>query len=328
MKKFIFGVITYNHEKYVVEHLESIKYLIETHGRNRGFKLVLADDGSKDRTVDYVNAWLKHNEGLFKEVVILADGINRGTCINYTNIWEHIDSPLFKITAGDDVYSFENIFEEAETLGPFQYKSGFPVLLIDGEIIKSKSLSFHTVATDVLFSKRSFGDRLTDISVMNTPNLLYPKTFVEDKSVFEFVRKFKVTEDYPMMIKIAENYSDVTFTQLSKVFVYYRRTSGSTYLIKNVDFNIDKIELFKYLIKSEKNQFKSLLLRNRLWCYKSQNRLIKVLMNTNYYVYVLRIIMNIISIAKRKHEMVIKNDLHKLHYNKIFNLSKSFLSLK
>lgn len=326
MEKFIFGIITYNHEKYIIEHLESIKFLILAHGKNLSFKLVLADDGSKDNTVVVAKRWLEQNKDLFNELVVIADGINRGTCTNYTGIWEHIDSPFFKITAGDDVYSFVDIFAVAR-MSPTDYVSGMPLLLVGDEILQSKSVVFHTLVTKHIFKGKSFKSRLSEISVMNTPNLFFPLKFVTNSRIFEFIRRFKVTEDFPMMVKVAEEYPETGFQQLNEVIVYYRRTSGSTYLIREVDFNNDKVILFKHLIDSEKSAIKRVLLRNRLWCYQATNPLIKKLLNINYYIYLMRMVLTIPSILSEYRRLNTFRDAHQTHYNVILTNSSRYLEM-
>lgn len=325
-KKFIFGVITYNHENYIIEHMESIKYLILTYGEGMSFKLVLADDGSKDRTVEFLKSWLDKNKNIFDEVVIIADGINRGTCVNYTNLWPHIDSNLFKITAGDDVYSFVNLFEQAERLEKFDYISGMPLLLIDGEIVESKSTIFHTLATKYIFKKKPFRTRLQEISVMNTPNLLYTVKFIYNKQIENFIKSYKVTEDLPMMVKVTEEYRDVSFLQLNEVLVYYRRTSGSTYLIRENDFNTDKVVIFKHMIKNERRFFNRLLLKNRLHCYESKSKWLKKLFNLNYYLYLYRLLLNLPRVVWSFTQYNSDHHLHQLHYEKIKTLAAQDLS--
>jgi hypothetical protein len=317
MKKFVFGVITYNHEKYIIEHLESIKYLIESYGKNFYFKLVVADDGSNDLSIVLINLWLEQNKYLFKEVKILADGVNRGTCINYTNLWSHIDSPLFKITAGDDVYSYVNLFKIAEDLNHFDYISGVPLLLVDGEILSSWSTIFHTFATKYIFLKKDFKDRLSEISVMNTPNLIYSFRFIRSKAISDFIRKFKVTEDFPMMVKVAEEFQNVKFHQLDEVLVYYRRTTGSTYLVREDDFSLDKLAIFNYLLKNEKTWFKRFLLSNRVWCYKSKNFFLKRCLNLNYFIYSIRVGISFFQILSKIRNTDLNLTFHQNHYREL-----------
>lgn len=324
-KKFIFAVITYNHSKYIVEHLESIKYLILKYGNGYQFKLVVADDGSKDNTVAVINSWLSKNSNLFFEIVIEADGINRGTCANYTNLWRHINCDLFKVTAGDDVYSFLNLIKEAENLKDNDFISGFPLLLIDGEIKKSKSTIFHMIVTDVIYKNKKFMNRMKQLSVINTPSLFYNLKFLKDKNLFDFIRGFKVTEDYPMMVKIAETYENIKFKQSDNVYVYYRRTAGSTYLVRGSDFDNDKLKVFHEMLSHENSFIGKLLLKSRISCYLSNNPLYKKMFNLNYYVYLFRIVGNLLTVMKRYSELRIDESMHKLHYFHIKTESEKFI---
>lgn len=324
-KKFIFAVITYNHGEYIVEHLESIKYLILKYGDGYQFKLVVADDGSKDNTIDIIKQWLSKNETLFFEVVIEADGVNRGTCINYTNLWKHINCELFKVTAGDDVYSFLNVIKEAEGLKENDFISGFPLLLIDGEIKKSKATIFHMIATDVIYKNRKFIERMKQISVINTPSLLYNSKFLKDRRLFDFIRSFKVTEDYPMMVKIAETYDDIKFKQADEVFVYYRRTAGSTYLVRGSDFDNDKLKVFNEMLSNENTLLGKFLLKNRIKCYLSDNLLYKKMFNFNYYLYLLRIVACSLILIKRYLKVRVDVDMHKAHYLYLRSESRKYL---
>ena len=104
-------MLSYNHENYILEHLESIKFQIKNFGAKYSIDLIIADDGSKDNSVYLAKLWISKNRFLFRSVSFTGKSINVGTCINYTNTWKKIKTTSFKITASDDVYSKENIFK-------------------------------------------------------------------------------------------------------------------------------------------------------------------------------------------------------------------------
>lgn len=244
---FTFAVLVYNHSDYIVEHLESIKYQINTYGQGLNVKLVLSDDGSKDNSVELIESWIKYNDGLFCDVCIIGDGTNRGVGHSYTSMWEHIGSESFKLLAGDDIYSFENVFQMSEYLEDNEFVTGLPLLLVDGEIIQSKALIMNIYATQHIYEKASFLSKIKNINVINTPSLIYQNKFIQSQETLEFIRKFRVTEDFPMMAHLASTYQKIKFLTLGKVYVYYRRTSGSIYLVANDKYNQDKDDVFKYL---------------------------------------------------------------------------------
>lgn len=313
-KKFVFAVFTYNHAKYILEHLESIKFIINNYGDGYEFKLVLGDDGSKDNTVQLVRFWLSLNEKLFSEVIIQADGKNRGTCANYTNLWKHIDSDLFKVTAGDDVYSNFNILAVAEKLKQRDFVSGIPLILEEGRLKRSRSLIFHLMAADIIYRSQSLLHRMKRICVVNTPSLFYHLKFLKDQDLYEFIRKFRVTEDFPMMVRIAETYPIVKFEQTTDVYIYYRRTSGSTYIIRGSDFANDKVDVFNHLSDLMDSVFDKILVKNRLFCFLNGSLLVRRLLNISYYIYVLKVLKSFIPIAKNYVAVDIDEQSHILHY--------------
>ncbi|WP_151798774.1 hypothetical protein [Acinetobacter bereziniae] len=69
MKSFSFLILAFNHEKYIIEHLESIKFLVEMHAENIEVDLIINDDKSTDDTVFLINQWLQLNDILFINVV-------------------------------------------------------------------------------------------------------------------------------------------------------------------------------------------------------------------------------------------------------------------
>lgn len=324
-KDFTFSIITFNHELYIIEHLESIKYLIENFGSNYNFKLIVADDGSRDQTLVLVNHWLSAHTDLFVDKKILGDGTNNGTCFNYTRLWPLIESELFKITAGDDVYSCVNIFEEVEKFKHNDLFSGLPLLLIDGKIHESRSTIFHILASDVIYRGKKFIERIRGVSSINTPSLFCNKKLLHNKELFEFINSYRVTEDFPMMAKIATSYEYVKFSQSHEIYIYYRRTSGSTYLIRGSDFDLDKLQTFNHLLTNERNSLERAILKNRIFCYKLNNKILKKLLNIGYYIYLFRIVYNLMPIYRSYLQVHPNISAHAAHYGMIAKKSSDFI---
>ncbi len=111
MDKFTFSVITYNQEKYIGLHLESIKYLVVNYGMNIDVSLCVHDDSSQDNTVNETYRWLEKNRGLFSSVDVVVNEKNMGICANYQRALRNIKSKYYKISAGDDIYCDVNIFK-------------------------------------------------------------------------------------------------------------------------------------------------------------------------------------------------------------------------
>ena len=316
MNNFTFVVFSYNHQEYILEHLESIKYQIETYGADRNVDLILADDGSKDSTVEFTNRWISINSTLFTRVIILADRENIGTCYNYTKSWSYIKSNLFKITAADDVYSMVNIFDFSEKIEEYDILSGMPVLLIDGKIQHSTSMLFNIWASFLIY-KGNFLRRMQKLSSTHTPSLFFNKRILALSGIVDFIRKFRVVEDFPMQVKIALDMQPLKFHQTNEVIIYYRRTKNSIFLVRENDFNRDKVNTFKYLISCESNLLRRLLLRNRIFCIYIKNKFFRIIFNFNYILYFLDIISILPKILSKSKNFSSKTEEFQKHYDLI-----------
>lgn len=292
VNNFTFIVLTYNHANYILEHLESIKYLVMNYGNGIAVDLIVADDASRDDTIRLAAYWLKENSHLFGKATIQSDGINRGTCKNLTRAIECLTTDYCKITAGDDMYSYENIFVAAKKVDGMDIISGLPLNLIDGVINNAGFDIFNLFATNIVYEKSPYLKRLKGIGFFNSPSVIYSVPALLNKEVLEFVNLFSVTEDYPLQIKIAELYRPLKFAQIDKIFVYYRRTAGSAYLIKNTEFSRDKKDILRYLMGVDSGVLSRFLLANRLFCFDLKNRYLKLILNLNIYVYAIRILLN------------------------------------
>lgn len=317
INNFTFIVLTYNHTSYILEHLESIKYLILTHGDGIVIDIVIADDASRDNTVALTEFWLEQNSYLFRKVAVLSDGINRGTCKNLTHALENLVTDYCKITAGDDVYSYENIFLECKKIDGNHIISGFPLNLINGSIVNTRFELFNLFATNIIYEKSPYLTRLKRINFFNSPSIIYAASALLNKDITSFVDRYSVTEDYSLQIGMAEVYKPLKFVQVEKIFVYYRRTGNSTYLVKNTEFSRDKVALFNYMIQLESNILEKLLLRNRLFCYNLKSKYLKKVLNLNFYLYGFGILKNIILILKKIKRFDAKLDSHQTHYDAI-----------
>ena len=73
---FAFLVVTYNHQDYILEHLESIKYLVQTYGTAWDVDLIVNDDASRDQTRTLVDRWLAVHTPMFRHVRTLYNDKN------------------------------------------------------------------------------------------------------------------------------------------------------------------------------------------------------------------------------------------------------------
>ena len=78
MKEFTFAAITYNHSDCIIEHLESLKKLVQKYGRVYLNNLIISDDASKDNTVELAKKWIEQNRSLFNDAKVPCQEKIRG----------------------------------------------------------------------------------------------------------------------------------------------------------------------------------------------------------------------------------------------------------
>ena len=320
---FTFVILTYNHENFILEHLESIRHQIESYGDNWNFNIVIADDNSKDGTIKIVNSWLNVNSKLFIGVVVLENSINKGTCTNYINTWKEINTLYFKVLAGDDLYTYENIIDFSKKTNKYHFISGVPLLLEDQNLSIPKSLILNMIATSEMY-KKNIGIAMRSFSAINTPSLVYPKKILALNGLSEFINQFDVVEDFPMQIKVCELCEPAEYFLSDKVYVYYRRTTNSTYIIVNDRFLKDKTKQFEYLISKQKSLFKKILLKNRIKCLHIKNPVLRFIFNLNTYIYFFKFFLHIPKILLKYKKNQINLEAHRKYYNEILDNVEAF----
>jgi glycosyltransferase involved in cell wall biosynthesis len=321
---FAFLVLTYNHQNYILEHLESIKYLVQTYGADLDIDLIINNDCSKDKTQELVNQWLKINAVIFRNIKTINNPVNLGTCLSVNNMLDCVVADRCKITAGDDVYSYENIFELTQHGSDIAMMSGRALYLYGDSIQIDRLSDALTTMTQVVYRDNSLIHRFKHFSYNNAPNILYAKECVLHSNVREYLQKFDVTEDWPLQIEIARQFPDKRLQLINKVLVYYRRTEGSTFIVANKRFINDKNKIFDDLIVNEKNIFERIRLKSRKFCFNLETKVLKKILNIDLYLFVLISLIKIGIIYLSHREIRINLNTHKKHYLKIKQRAQNF----
>lgn len=314
---FAFLVITYNHQAYIVEHLESIKFLVLSYAEGIDVDLIVNDDCSRDQTCSLIDGWLDINVDIFRRIEKIYNSKNIGTCASVNNMLSLVNTDRCKLTAGDDVYSFENIFELSKTNQDVAMLSGRVLYLVDNGLMINKMHNNMATATQIVYSDDTLLHMLKHFSYINTPNLLYSTKYLLKPTVREFLTKFKVTEDFPLQIAIARQFPEGKYLLIDEVFVYYRRTSGSTYIVANDSFVLDKNLIYKNLIENEASWLERVRLLVRKFCFNSGKPWINRLLNIDFYAFVFSYLFNFLRIVARGRGVDMKLDKHREHYARI-----------
>tara|TARA_B100000963_G_scaffold361702_1_gene398807 strand:+ start:6905 stop:7912 length:1008 start_codon:yes stop_codon:yes gene_type:complete len=314
---FAFMVLTYNHEDYILEHLESIKYLINSFSKNIDVDIIINDDCSKDDTCYLIDQWLKINKDLFRYTETIYNRTNLGTCESVKNLISKLKADNCKLTAGDDVYSYENIFELSMFKSDIAMLSGRALFLYGDNLMFDRASNILATATQIIYKKDSLLHRFKHFSYNNAPNILYSRNCLTNSEVLLHLDQFDVIEDWPLQIAIARQFPILKFELIDKVLVYYRRTQGSIFIVANDRFKKDKESIYNDLIKKEQNLIERIRLTSRKLCFKTDNRVINKLLNLDFYLFGISFLLNLFKIFQKEKTLAISVDPHQKHYSEI-----------
>lgn len=314
---FAFLVLAFNHQNYILEHLESIKYLVQTHGTEWDVDLIVNDDFSRDQTCTLIDRWLAVNATIFRHVKTLYNSKNLGTCTSINNMLCYMVADRCKLTAGEDVYSFENIFELTDHSPDTAMLAGRVLYLLGDELNVNRFNNTLATATQAIYQRDPLLHRFKHLSYNNAPNMLYATECLMNPKVREFLQRFDVVEDWPLQVAIAREYPMRRLTLIDKVLVYYRRTPGSTYIMANQRFMKDKLRLYTDLIQHETNSWERLRLKSRRYGFKSQNRWVNKLLNLDWYLFLLASATRVSKLYPQGPNLKLLVKAHKQHYAEI-----------
>lgn len=314
---FAFLVATFNHQDYILEHLESIKYLVQTHGAGWDVDLIVNDDCSHDQTRTLVDRWLSIHARMFRHIKTLYNPKNLGTCASVNNMLTHMVADRCKLTAGDDVYSFENIFELTRYESDTAMVSGRALYLLGNKLGLDRMANTLATATQAIYQNDSLLHRFKHLSYNNAPNMLYATECLLNPKVLGYLQHFDVVEDWPLQVAIAREYPRRRIVLIDIVLVYYRRTPGSTYIVANQRFVKDKLQIYDDLIQNEASPWERLRLKSRRYCFESQNRWINKLLNMDWYLFLFACATRALKIYKKETTMGMSVEAHQHHYARI-----------
>lgn len=225
MKSFTFVAFTYNQEKYIIQHLESIKYQIENFGKEIDCYFLLCDDCSTDKTAYFCKKWVAEHKDLFKNVEFIIQDRNGGIVNNYLTALKNIKTNKFKILGGDDLYFKNNIF---------YFNDKYDVVLTpvldfdDNSNIKKMDMRYYNI---FLYKQSKKEDLQLFISkylkytdVIYTPGVFYNRVYDINK-VIDALKNYKFIEDYPFW-KYLFSIPDLSIFVKTKPLILYRCDVG------------------------------------------------------------------------------------------------------
>lgn len=253
MNEFTFVVLTYNHEKYIIDNLNSIKELVKKYGSNKEIDLIISDDCSKDKTTFAAQEWIKNNRSFFKNCKIITTKSNSGIVRNLLNAVNNVRTRDFKFIAGDDSFRLENIFYLYENI---MYKNDNNNLILSpvtpfGTSGKEYSDFYYDEYRFVKYwnDKKKLTMLLKINNYLQAPGVFIPGNYLRDKNLQNFLLGFKNIEDYPLWYYLIVKKKVPVLTDDTS-YINYRLGSGITTnenIKKKSGYNTELDEIHKKL---------------------------------------------------------------------------------
>jgi glycosyltransferase involved in cell wall biosynthesis len=246
-------VLSYNSKKTILETLESIK--AQTYGN---IELIIADDGSKDNSIETCREWISENSGRFVRTAIITTTINTGIPANCNRGIHASNGEWIKLIAGDDLL-FPNAIEII--VNEINADANNEKLAYHGKLIEFQdnpnNINFSdewSNSENYIFNQASTTtNEQFKILLRHCP--ISAATAVINRTVFEkvgyFDERFKFWEDRPMWLKMTSNGIKLHF--IKGFIVKYRRHAYSVQQNK-------KNSLFSLTVKSKDEAFKEVIL--------------------------------------------------------------------
>lgn len=234
-------ILTYNHEKYIRQALESVCLQVV----DFKFKVIVADDCSNDRTKDEIKSFKSNN-------IIQIDDIyatkNNGILQNALNIFNKIEGEYVALLDGDDYWNFPN-------------KLQLQVDFLDSNNEYSGCFHDTAIISDKLSSEILFANAQKYSEVYHYKKSIYPADVIKRLILptsslvlrTSFLKKIDLTlfkDDYSLDWKlICLAISNSKFFYFDQIMSVYRNHINGISKSENIQFHKSHIDFLKLLTK-------------------------------------------------------------------------------
>jgi glycosyltransferase involved in cell wall biosynthesis len=260
--KVSIGVITFNHEKFIIDCLNSIK-----NQSWQNIEIIISDDCSSDSTQKIIRNWVKNNPQLHCKVLFART--NMGIAKNLNKLLQHMNGEYLCFFAGDDLMALQKIEKQVVEM-ELNKKAG---------LCFSNMYWFQSEQKKVLY-KHFDWFRLApkEISQIISDNTLPSPTFLFRRKLFPpsgFDVNYPIMNDYKIGLFMFDKFP---VCYISEPLVSYRRHSHSI-TAQNFFVN-ERLKFNKFLRKNYGSNFKRAVDKNRAiclyalvaWIYSSRSR--------------------------------------------------------
>ena len=214
-------VPSYNHERYVLETLESIR--LQTHP---DIQLIVIDDCSSDGTARVIEDWIDRHRSRFVEAIFQRNQKNQGICRNFNLALERTKGEFFAAVATDDEWYTRKIARQVEAFEAASAK--LAVVYADADLMDMESGPLEGSFLETI--SRGFTPTPPDGNLLRpllVHNFIPAVTAMVRTECFKTVGRYDESlwfEDWDMWIRMARRYE---FGFVPERLARYRMTGGS-----------------------------------------------------------------------------------------------------
>jgi glycosyltransferase involved in cell wall biosynthesis len=251
--------LSYNHEKFVVETLNSV-----VNQNYSPIELIIVDDCSLDTTKTIIEDWLLSHP----EVQFIANEINLGNTKSFNNALKITKGDYIIDLAADDLLVPNGISMQVNAFKNSSFKN-LGIVYGNAEIINENS-SFNSYyfpvdANGNVITKRKTGDIYA--SVLSTGDSICSVSTLIKKTVFDFLGGYDETlgyEDLDSWIRASRVYE---FDFIDAVLIKKRIVSnslGTNFFKKNNKINFSTYKILRKALKLNRSKNEDLALQKRV----------------------------------------------------------------
>jgi glycosyltransferase involved in cell wall biosynthesis len=251
--------LSYNHEKFVVETLNSV-----VNQNYSPIELIIVDDCSLDTTKTIIEDWLLSHP----EVQFIANEVNLGNTKSFNNALKIAKGDYIIDLAADDLLVPNGIPLQVNAFKNSSFKN-LGIVYGNAEIINENgsfnSYYFPVDANGYAISKRKTGDIYA--SVLSTGDSICSVSTLIKKTVFDFLGGYDETlgyEDLDSWVRASRVYE---FDFIDAVLIKKRIVSnslGTDFFKKNNKINFSTYKILRKALKLNRSKNEDLALQKRV----------------------------------------------------------------
>ena len=251
--------MSYNHEKFVVETLNSV-----VNQNYSQIELIIVDDCSLDATKSIIEDWLLSHS----DVRFIANEVNLGNTKSFNNALKIAKGKYIIDLAADDLLMPNGIQMQVEAFQKSAYKN-LGIVYGNAEIINENgsfnSYYFPVDANKNVITKRKTGDIYS--SVLSSGDSICSVSTLIRKDVFDFLGSYDETlsyEDLDSWIRASRVYE---FDFIDAILIKKRIVSnslGTHFFKKNNKINISTYKILRKALKLNRSKVEDLALQKRV----------------------------------------------------------------